>query len=146
VRLALAVALLLAPAALHGQNPQPEARVDALGTGPVRWHAGGGLTWALGYYARLGFVGSYSPPLQAREARSEWRADVVARMVLDPFRQQMIGVSVGGGLTVRHRAYLLALLEVEGPEMRGTLPALQLGLGGGLRVGLILRKAVPARR
>ena len=67
-------------------------------------------------------------------------------MTLDPFRQDAWGLSFGGGLSVRERAYLAVIAEVEGREVAGWLPALQLGVAGGFRAGVVVRRAVPGRR
>jgi hypothetical protein len=44
------------------------------------------------------------------------------------------------------RGYLLLALGVEGPAVRGVFPALEVGLGGGVRVGVVLRSAMPEHR
>lgn len=137
------IAVTMLPAVAAGQ--QPELRLDAIGPAPYAVHAGAGLTAALGYYARVTALGAYGVR-PTSPARREWRADLIARVTLDPFRQQRVGLSFGGGLTVRDHAYLLAVAELEGPARAGWLAALQLGAGGGLRAGLVLRRAVTGRR
>ena len=58
----------------------------------------------------------------------------------------------GGGASLRYdeggraRGYMVAFMGVEGPPMGGVLPALEVGLGGGARVGVTLRRAPEARR
>ena len=54
--------------------------------------------------------------------------------------------SLGGGLSFRRHAYLAAVVDLEGPEMHGMLPALQVGLSGGVRAALVIRRAVKGRR
>jgi hypothetical protein len=79
------------------------------------------------------------------------RFDAIGRFLFDPFREIPFGMSLGGGLSLpyavrdpRLRPYLTTVLDVEG-RMRGSLtPALELGLGGGARIGLVLR-ASPGR-
>jgi hypothetical protein len=137
-------ALLALPAGAGAQRAQPELRVDAIGTSPMVVHVGGGLTWALGNYARLGVVGSYGR--DPKSTAHEWRGDILGRVVLDPFRRHRFGLSLGGGLTWRDRPYLLALAEIEGPLHRGTTLAAQVGLGGGPRLGLIVRRGYSERR
>lgn len=129
---------------VHAQTPQPEARLDVLGPPPARFHAGGGLTWALGHYARVSAIASYG--MAARAASGEWRGDLLARVTLDPFRQHRYGVSFGGGITVRRRPHLLAVAEVEGPAWGSVTPAVQGGLGNGARAGLVLRRTRSGRR
>jgi hypothetical protein len=125
---------------------QPEVRADVLGPAPYRWQGGAGLTAALGYYARVTVLGGYTPEADARYLGGHWRGDVIARVLLDPFRQQRWGVSIGGGLSVRHYTYLAAVLDVEGPPLGGVLPAVQMGVGGGVREGIVLRRAMRGRR
>lgn len=129
------------PVALRAQST--ELRVDAIGS-PVVWHAGAGITWPMGAYARVSGVGSYGVSAAATSER--WRADILARVVLDPFRRHRVGFSFGGGLTWLDRPYLLAVLEVEGPTYRGVTLALQGALGGGPRIGLVVRPALEGRR
>jgi hypothetical protein len=142
-----AVLLLLAcPAALFAQRFQPEARVDVIGPSPYALHGGVGVGARLGTYVRVSAGGAYGVRPVGAGARSEWRGDLLARALLDPFRQQRWGLSVGGGVTVRHRAYLAAIVDLEGPPTGGILPALQVGVGGGLRAGIIVRRAMQGRR
>jgi hypothetical protein len=41
----------------------------------------------------------------------------------------------------RGNVYLFAMIGAEGPERRGYAPALEIGLGSGVRASLILRRA-----
>ena len=107
---------------------------------------------------------SVVPPSPA-EAGPSARADLMARFLLDPFREARWGPYAGAGLSVRaeeerhvgdgdvakervrSRGFLLLALGVEGPELgNGVMPALELGFGGGTRLGLVLRQARPGRR
>jgi len=140
------IALAVVPVAGHAQKVQQEGRVDLIGPAPYALHAGVGVVEALGTYVRVsaGVGWGLRPPHAWGEG--EWRGDLLARLTLDPFRQQRWGFSVGGGVTVRDRAYLAALLDLEGPATRGIVPAVQLGVGGGLRAGLVIRRAMTGRR
>jgi hypothetical protein len=65
-------------------------------------------------------------------------------------------LSAGGGLSVRYdqlasergrwRPLLALVVDLEGPRIGSVAPAIQLGLGGGARLGVILRGADPQRR
>jgi hypothetical protein len=140
----LALALIVIPALATGQ--QPELRVDVLGPKPYSLQAGVAAIVPLGYYVRLSAGTGYAPRANASLIDDHWRADLVARVTLDPFREQRWALSIGGGLSVRRHTYLAAIADLEGPEIRGMLPALQVGLSGGPRVGLVLRRAVKGRR
>lgn len=142
----LAAAALLVSHAAQAQSIQPEFRVDVMGPRPYSVEPGAGIVLAMGYYARLSGIAGYALEPRADLIEDRWRADLLGRFTLDPFRQQRWALSVGGGLSVRRRTYLAAFAEFEGPEMRGLMPALQVGVSGGVRAAVILRHAVPGRR
>lgn len=148
IRVCAAGCLVVAPgASADAQALQPEVRLDIVGPAPASLEPGVGVNGRLGNYVRTGVAIGYDVRGVEHRAGERWRFDVIARVALDPFREQRWGFSFGGG--VSHRGsitYLAALTELEGPEMLGMLPALQAGVSGGLRAGLILRRAVRGRR
>ena len=146
-RFAAIAALIAVPAMVaSAQRVQPELRADVLGPRPYGVHGGAGMNVFLGTYTRVGALAGYGARPAGGRTREEWRGDLVVRLTLDPFRQQRWGLSLGGGVSVRRTAFLLAVADVEGPAIRGWLPALQFGAGGGLRAGLGLRRAINGRR
>jgi len=87
------------------------------------------------------------------ERRLDGRLDVLARFLLDPFRQTRYGLSLGGGMSLRAeqgdrvRPVLLVAVDLEGRRsMRGLVPAVQVGLGGGTRIGVVLRRGAQGAR
>ena len=156
-------ALLVAGRAAGAQVPAParlvpEFRADVIAGDRAAVHAGAGLQVPVGYYVRIGVVAGGGVALGEREGpvgageesglRGSGRVDVLARFVLDPFRQSRYGLSVGGGVSLRadegERGWpvLLVAIDVEGRRSaRGLVPAVQVGLGGGARLGIILRRA-----
>lgn len=148
IRLLVAAgAAMFLTSALGAQTLQPEVRLDVLGPRPYAVGPGIGAILPLGYYVKLSAGLGYELPLEKGPTGDRWRTELLARATFDPFRQQRWAFSLGGGLTQRRSAtYLAAIAEVEGPEMRGLIPALQVGVSGGLRAGLVLRRAVPGRR
>lgn len=147
-RLALVAALFATiPGRAAAQRMlQPEFRVDVLGPAPASLEPGAGITTALGTYVRVGLAAGVDV-LGIRGDARRGRAELVARATLDPYREQRFALSIGGGLGYRRAAlHLVALLDVEGPAVGGVVPALQAGVGGGLRGGVILRRAIPGRR
>ena len=145
----VAAAVLLLGRPAGAQFFQPELRLDAIGPTPVSIEPGIGATATLGHYVRLGAVAGYDVASVdlARGPGRRWRGELIGRFTLDPFRQQRWALSLGGGITYRRaQAYLAAVADLEGPEVRGLLPALQVGVSGGVRAGVILRRAIRGRR
>jgi hypothetical protein len=136
------------------QKLQSEIRLDAFFARSGAVEAGYGFTVPAGLYVRSGLVAG----IGAGRHGVEGRTDLIARFSFDPFRQSRWAPYAGGGLSGRYRseldggirAYLLLFLGLEGPlplgERAGWVPAVEVGLGGGARVGLILRRGVNARR
>ena len=139
--------MVLAASSAAAQTFQPEVRFDGMGPRPYSAEPGVGLTYAAGYYARVSLGTGYALPLEPTLNGNRWRADLLVRGTFDPFRQQRVGLSLGAGLSYRRsRTYLAVVMDLEGREVRGLLPALQVGVSGGPRVGLILRRAIRGRR
>lgn len=152
---ALASVLGAARAAAQGQQsggrPRPLVRADVLASHSTAAHLALGITVPAGNYVRVDVAGGGGAEWAAGESRASARGDLVARFVLDPFRQSRWSGYGGGGIGAlrsggRWRGHLLAVIGVEGPATKGMLPALELGLGGATRVGVVLRRAAPDRR
>jgi hypothetical protein len=155
---ALAAATIPADAQRGGARarPRPEVRLDYLGRNPDAVHAGVGLDLAVGTYLRVELVGAGGPSWDAGRGGASARADLLARFSFDPFRERKWGLSAGGGLSMRYdelspsddrwRALIAIVLDLEGPVAGPVTPALQVGLGGGTRIGLVLRAADRSRR
>lgn len=141
------LALVALVSRLEGQALQPEIRVDVVGPAPVSLEPGVGVNGRLGNYVRSGLAIGYDARGVAHRAGERWRFDLTARVTLDPFRQQRFGISFGGGISHRgSTTYLAALFDLEGPEVLGMLPALQAGVSGGVRGGVVFRRAIRGRR
>lgn len=144
----------LARAQLPQQSLQIEGRLDGIFARTAGVDAGLGLSVPAGIYVRSGLVAG----LGGGRHGVEGRTDFISRFSLDPFRQSRWAPYAGGGISGRYRskldggshAYLLIFLGVEGPlplgQTSGWVPAIELGLGGGARVGVILRRGINARR
>jgi hypothetical protein len=161
--LLLAVCTLTAGSRASGQaapgrsSVQPELRVDAIASGDntVALQLGLGAELPLGYYARAGIIGAGGATFRNDVTTGSGRADVLVRFLLDPFRETSWGISAGAGLSVRYEPiltpnklteFLVAVIDVEGPRMHRIVPAVQVGLGGGWRAGLVLRAYRQGRR
>ncbi|MGK2962466.1 MAG: hypothetical protein ACSLFK_10020 [Gemmatimonadaceae bacterium] len=143
----LAAAVSIVPAAA-ARAQTAEGRVDAIFAEPNAVHAGAGVTWRLGTYLRSGVVAG----IGATEAGVSARLDFVNRFHLDPFRESRYGPYAGGGVSTRFddgrtgRVFLLLIVGVDGPVARGVTTSFEAGLGGGARIGLVIRRATPERR
>jgi len=159
----LAVVITAAASPAAAQQPlspsiTPELRVDAIAGNCPAAQLGVGAQIPLGYYVRIGIVGAVGAALESREPgatddRLDGRLDVLARFLLDPFRQSRYGFSLGGGMSLRAepgevaRPLLLVAIDLEGRRARnGLTPAVQLGLGGGVRLGVVLRRGAASAR
>lgn len=142
---AVATTLLIATPS-HAQRIQPEVRLDALGPAPYTVEPGVGMIVPLGHYVRVGMNAGFNVRRHEAFTGGSWRADLLARVTLDPFRQQRWALSIGGGLSFRRRTYVAAIVDLEGPETHGWLPALQAGVSGGFRAGVGVRRAIEGRR
>ncbi len=131
---------------------QFEARLDALGGPPAGAQLGVGANAAAGYYVRIGADIAAGAASRDGAALFRARADIASRFLLDPFHQFAWGPYVGGGFTAQWdrraswRGDLLVLIGVEGPVRAGWRSAVELGLGGGARLGVVLRRARPNAR
>ena len=141
-------------AQLPQQRFQSEGRLDAILAHSAAVEAGYGISIPAGIYMRAGFVAGVGFGRHGVDGRT----DLISRFSLDPFRQSRWAPYAGGGLSGRYRskqdggsrAYLLVFLGVEGPlpagRTSGWVPAFEVGLGGGARVGMVLRRGINARR
>lgn len=141
--LALATARAAQGQAEYQLRVTPELRADVIRiNGRFGVEAGGGVQIPVGYYTRIGVTAAAG----GVASNASGRLDLVARFLFDPFLQQRWGVSAGGGISFRARGndhvrpYLLTVIDLEGRHSAsGLSPALQLGLGGGIRLGGAVR-------
>jgi hypothetical protein len=146
-----AIALLALSATARAQQASvpvsPELRVDVLGGPQPSVQGAVGVEIPAGYYVRVGLLAGGGATIDGDDApRAAGRVDVLARFLLDPFRQARWGFSAGAGVSLRAdpgdrvRPRLLVALDLEGRRSRaGLSPSLQIGLGGGVRGGVGLR-------
>jgi hypothetical protein len=136
------------------QALQTEWRVDGIFARTSGVEAGLGVSIPQGIYVRTGLVGGIGVGRHGPEART----DLLSRFSLDPFRQSRWALYGGGGISGRYRtredggsrAYLLLVVGLEGPlplgRTEGWVPMFEVGLGGGARVGVGVRKGINSRR
>lgn len=149
---ALAALAVLIPAILGAQQtptrPYAEYRGDAIIARGTAAQLGGGVVLPLGIYVRLGIDAAAGATWRHSQTVGSGRVDAIARFLLDPFRESRLGFSIGGGVSApigsgepSQPPYLTAVVDLEGPRSRGITPALQVGLGGGTRIGVVLRQS-----
>ena len=165
VRLAVAVPLFacgLAVTASHanaqrarGPTPrriQPEARADFIDARATAAHLALGASVAVSTYVRLGVVAGAGQSWSDGATSGAGRVDGLARFVVDPLREFRWALYASGGLgalydrSERWRVVLVGVLGIEGPPAGGVVPAIEVGFGGGVRAGIVVRRAIPGRR
>ncbi|MGI9089535.1 MAG: hypothetical protein ACR2GG_00370 [Gemmatimonadaceae bacterium] len=117
------------------------ARFDVIGDNPAALQAGLGVTVPLSREFSVGGVAGAGLSSTAFSGRG----DLFGRFSLDPYHRNSWEPYVGGGATVRidtgpgARTYLLGFLGANGPRTGSVIPGVELGLGGGVRIGVTLR-------
>jgi hypothetical protein len=134
-------------------SPYPELRADAIIARQTAAQVGAGVVIPLGIYVRLSVDAAGGATFIDGASRASGRVDAIGRFLLDPFRETPVSVSFGGGLSLPYvngqsqvRPYLTAVVDIEGRQRGRFTPALQVGLGGGARVGIVLRASPPRWR
>jgi hypothetical protein len=146
----VAAIALLAPVALEGQiAPRTavsyEARVDARMARQHAVEAGASVIFPSSMYVHLALT-VVEGGVWRGDLRAESRYEATARFLLDPFREAPYGLSLGAGVGITDsdgswRPFLAVLSDLELRRRPGWTPAVQLGLGGGWRVGIALRNS-----
>lgn len=131
-------------------RPQWELRAEAVAAEAPGALGGVGVNVRAGWYVRLaaGLAGG-ARWTDGGPTVGHVRADATVRFLLDPFAERRRGLYGGVGLSAGQLGGGLAaqppvLLLVAGAESRprnGRAWAFELGLGGGLRVGVVRRSA-----
>jgi hypothetical protein len=131
----------------------PEIRLDAFAGREGGAQIAGGALFDAGLNVRLAMIGGAGVARRPGGAVvGVQRAEVVARFLLDPMRRSARGLYFAGGVGAVHtggddvRAVLVALVGVEGRPRGSVAPALEAGVGGGARLGVMLRRTRRDRR
>lgn len=133
---------------VEAQRLTPEVRVDGIFASHGTVQAGVGAGIPLSTYVRGVMVLGAGAD---REGAGTYRADAMLRFHLDPFREHRWGPYAAGGLSLLRngddpRAWVLLVLGLEGPLRGGAATAFEIGLGGGARIGIVLRRARARQR
>lgn len=152
---ATATARVSAQQMVRRSLPPLEFRVDAIDVRSIEngtLQGGAGANLPLGYYVRLEIDGAGGVTRIDNVNGNSGRVDALARFLLDPFAEATWGLSIGGGMSatfgqrLQPRQYLVVVTDLEMPRISGVVPALQVGLGGGVRIGLVARIGQSGRR
>jgi hypothetical protein len=159
VGFAISLALSVASSSASAQGGQrreprvqPEARADFIDARAAAAHLGLGVSIPVGTYVRMGIVGAAGQAWRDGEPEAAGRVDGLVRFVPDPLREFRWAPYAAGGVggmyddAERWRAVLVGVLGVEGPILGPVVPAIEVGFGGGTRVGVAFRRAIRGRR
>ncbi len=130
---------------------QPEVRLEFIGARDPVVQFGAGVWLRAGTYVRIGLLGATGAAVRSDSAVLASRIDLQARYVLDPFAESRWGVYGIGGVSLMHvrggdvEPRLVLGVGLEGRPRR-VVRAVEAGLGGGARLALAIRRAVPGRR
>lgn len=151
------VPLSLFAAQLGAQAHAPvraELRADATSATEQRLEIGGGAAIPMGTYVRVALLAGAGVARGGARAGNigAARAEIIARFQIDPFHQGTRGLYGGGGVSYlatageRGRVYVTLLTGLELRDRGPVTPALEVALGGGVRVGVALRRAAKGWR
>lgn len=131
--------------------PRVEGRAEAILARSSSFQLGAAALWPASPYLQLGAAAAAGmtrgPDAADRDAAASSRAEGLARFTLEPdpgARWRLYGQATAGVLWVRGqagRALVGVALGVEHAPVGAFRPALELGMGGGLRLALALRPA-----
>ena len=127
-------------------------RADYIGSRAAAAHLGFGLNVPATTYVRLAIVAAVGPAWSGGDATIAGRVDGLVRFVLDPLRESRWAPYAAGGIgaiydgSEKWRGVLVGGLGVEGPVTGRVVPAIEVGFGGGVRVGVAFRRAMRGRR
>lgn len=149
-RAVIAAAIFLCARAAAAQTRQvavsfvPTARLDLIGGNPSAVQAGLGIRFPLSSEFSIG--GTAGAGISSTGFSG--RGDLFGQFSLDPYHQNTWEPYVGGGVTERldsggpgARTYLLGFIGANGPRTGSIAPGVELGFGGGVRLGVTLRWA-----
>jgi len=136
-----------------GPALQPEIRTDVIAARSTTLEVAGGAAFPAGEDLLLGAdLGVGAVTGAGRGWRPAARADVTGRLHLDPSTDTRWAPYLVGGASYRVDArargalYLVAALGVHAPATRGITPAIEAGVGGGVRVGVVVWRTPGVKR
>jgi hypothetical protein len=134
-------------------TPVPEVRLDVLAASQTNLvQLGSALSFGSTGYGRTVLAVAGGTATRGGQTRGSARIDSAIRFHLDPYRLSKWGAYAQGGVSALYeefdgwRALVSVAIGVETPPAAHKTWAFELGLGGGIRLGLALRRARPDSR
>ncbi len=131
---------------------RPSLRVDALIDRDPGVQLALGIATPLDYNVRFAADAGVGGVHRAGGITAAGRLDMTVRWLSDPFRQARWAINAGGGIGERFEAHrgprtvAIVTLGIEGPSDGAWVPGVEVGLGGGVRAGVTLRRAPRRQR
>ncbi len=131
---------------------RPAFRVDALIDRDPGAQVAVGVATPVDYNVRFAVDAGVGVVHRFDAMEAAGRLDLTVRWLSDPFRQSRWAISAGGGIGERFEAHrgprtvAIVTVGVEGPSDGVWVPGVELGLGGGVRAGVTLRRAPRRQR
>ena len=149
------VALAVAPARASAQLPVvmawlPEYHLDVAPFTGAQFAAG--TSQATSFYSRVGALVAAGVRHDGPTVRGTMRVEVHGRVSADPIQELRWAPYVVGGAMLscandrRCRPLLLVRFGMEGPMRGGWIPAIEVGIGDGAQLGVVLRAGRTGRR
>ena len=130
--------------------PLPEWRLDV--TPFTGGQIGAGASIPASGYSRLGGVLGVGAVIDGPVTRATARLEVHGRFSADPLQElRYAPYVVAGGMLAcadarRCRPLIVIRVGVEGPARSGFIPGVELGLGDGVHLAVVIRHSKPGRR
>jgi hypothetical protein len=156
----------LVASALGAQSGPPLPRITNEAQVNARWSRSNALEvgWSViipaSPYIRTSLTAATGRILRDQVWQRESRYEITTRFLLDPFRQSRYGLSFGAGAGTtnsdglfgranplgerpqRWRPFMAVIADLELRKSAGLTPAVQVGIGSGIRAGLVVRSAM----
>ncbi len=145
----------LFPAIAPGQvstGPQPEIRVEAITGRPWSLLGGAGVNVTAGTYTRLGVTAAAGMARADSRTLAAGRLDGIGRFLLDPFRQARTGLYGLAGVSAMYLEHdgwtprVVLGLGLEGRARGRRITSVEVALGGGVRLAIVVRRTRPGGR
>ncbi len=130
----------------------PSIRLDAIVDRNLGAQLAVGLAGPTAFNVRLGIDVGGGGVQRENGWIAGGRVDLLARVLSDPFRKSRWALNAGGGFgerfeqRTRPRTVAIVTVGIDGPSDGAWVPGVELGLGGGVRLGLTFRRASRTQR